>query len=83
MSNIISIANGEPSSLEINADLVMLLEKFLASAQAGDITSMAMAFTNADGSISTRWSGGDQCVTMLAAITMLQHEFAASVVGTT
>lgn len=66
---------GEPASVAGNADLIDQLEELIARAKAGTVTAMGMAFVNSDGSISTRWSGGDQTVPMIAAITMLQHDF--------
>ena len=72
---------GEPSSLANNGDLVEQLEELLERALAGSITAMGMAFVNADGSISTRWSGGDQSIPMIAAVSMLQHEFLAGMGG--
>lgn len=74
MSNVVNLA-GQPASVEYNADLVEQLEELIARARAGTITAMGMAFVNSDGSISTRWSGGDQAVPMIAAVSMLQHEF--------
>lgn len=72
---------GQPAAIAGNADLVDQLEELLARAQAGHITAMAMAFVNIDGSISTRWSGGEQTIPMVAAISMLQHEFLTGVGG--
>lgn len=68
---------GGPASAAGNADLVDQLEELLARARAGTITAMGMAFVNADGTISTRWSGGDQYIPMAAAVSLLQHEFLA------
>ena len=72
--SVVSIYGG-PSSHGVNGDLVEQLEELLDRAKAGSITAMGMAFVNVDGSISTRWSGGDQSIPMIAAISMLQHEF--------
>ena len=72
--SVVSIYGG-PSSHGDNGDLVEQLEELLDRAKAGSITAMGMAFVNVDGSISTRWSGGDQSIPMIAAISMLQHEF--------
>ena len=79
MSNVVNLA-GEPASIADTADLVELLDELLARARAGSITAMGMAFVNGDGSISTRWAGGDQSIPMIAAISMLHHEF-LSVMG--
>lgn len=76
---VVSLWSGEPSSAAGNPDLVEQLEELIARAKAGSITAMGMAFVNADGSIATRWSGGDQTVPMIAAVSMLQHEFLAGV----
>ena len=73
--SVVNLWSGEPSSAEGNPDLVDQLEELLARARAGSITAMGMAFVNADGTIATRWSGGDQAVPMMAAVSMLQHEF--------
>jgi hypothetical protein len=72
--SVVSI-HGGPASIADNGDLVEQLEELLDRAKAGSITAMGMAFVNVDGSISTRWSGGDQSIPMIAAISMLQHEF--------
>lgn len=72
---VVNLWTGEPSSAAGNPDLVDQLEELLARAKSGSITAMGMAFVNVDGSISTRWSGGDQSIPMIAAVSMLQHEF--------
>ena len=72
---------GEPASAAGNPDLVDQLEELLERARAGSITAMGMAFVNADGSVSTRWSGGDQSIPMVAAISMLHHEFMTGMGG--
>jgi len=72
---VVNLWTGEPSSAAGNDDLVEQLEELIARARAGSITAMGMAYVNADGSIATRWSGGDQAVPMIAAVSMLQHEF--------
>lgn len=72
--SVVSIYGG-PASIADNGDLVEQLEELLGRAKSGSITAMGMAFVNVDGSISTRWSGGDQSIPMIAAISMLQHEF--------
>ena len=74
---VVNLWTGEPSSAAGNADLVDQLEELIARAKSGAITAMGMAYVNADGSIATRWSGGDQGVPMMAAVSMLQHEFLA------
>ena len=76
---VVNLWSGEPSSAAGNPDLVEQLEELIARAKAGSITAMGMAFVNADGSIATRWSGGDQTVPMIAAVSMLQHEFLTGV----
>ena len=78
---VVNLHTGLTSSAEGNPDLVGQLEELLARAQSGSITAMGMAFVNNDGSISTRWSGGDQSVPMVAAISMLQHEFLTGMGG--
>ena len=78
---VVNLWSGEPSSAAGNADLVDQLEELLARARAGSITAMGMAFVNADGSIATRWSGGDQSIPMIAAVSMLQHEFLTGMAG--
>ena len=80
MADVVNLY-GEPSSLANNGDLVEQLEELLERARAWSITAMGMAFVNADGSISTRWSGGDQSIPMIAAVSMLQHEFLAGMGG--
>jgi hypothetical protein len=80
VSNVVTLA-GQPASAEYNADLVDQLEELIERARAGTITAMGMAFVNSDGSISTRWSGGDQAVPMIAAVSMLQHEFLTGIGG--
>lgn len=72
---VVNLWTGEPSSAAGNDDLVEQLEELIARARAGSITAMGMAYVNADGSIATCWSGGDQAVPMMAAVSMLQHEF--------
>jgi len=72
---------GETSTAAGNPDLVEQLEELLARVQAGSITAMGMAFVNSDGSVSTRWSGGDQVIPMVAAISMLHHEFLTGMGG--
>ena len=72
---------GEPASAAGNPDLVDQLEELMERARAGSITAMGMAFVNADGSVSTRWSGGDQSIPMVAAISMLHHEFMTGMGG--
>ena len=79
--SVVNLWSGEPSSAEGNPDLVEQLEELLARARAGSITAMGMAFVNSDGSIATRWSGGDQSVPMIAAVSMLQHEFLTGIGG--
>ena len=78
---VINLHNGEPASIAGNDNLIEQLEELLARARAGTITAMGMAFVNVDGTISTRWSGGDQSIPMIAAISMLHHEFLTGMVG--
>ncbi len=78
---VVNLWSGEPSSAAGNPDLVDQLEELLARARSGAITAMGMAFVNADGSIATRWSGGDQSIPMIAAVSMLQHEFLTGLTG--
>lgn len=73
--SVVNLWSGEPASAAGNPDLVDQLEEMLSRARSGQITAMGMAYVNADGSIATRWSGGDQAVPMVAAISLLQHEF--------
>lgn len=80
MSNVLSL-HGEPPSIAGNPDLIDMLEELLARANAGSITAMGVAFVNVDGSVSTRWSGGDQSIPMIAAISMLHHEFLTGMGG--
>lgn len=75
--SVINLWTGEPASAAGNDDLVRQLEEALERAKSGQITAMGMAYVNADGTIATRWSGGDQGVPMMAAVSMLQHEFLA------
>ena len=79
--SVVNLWSGEPASIAGNADLVDQLEELLARAKSGSITAMGMAYVNQDGSIATRWSGGDQAVPMIAAISMLQHEFLSGMGG--
>lgn len=79
--SVVNMWSGEPASVAGNPDLVDQLEELLARAKAGSITAMGMAFVNSDGSIATRWSGGDQSIPMIAAVSMLQHEFLTGVGG--
>lgn len=81
MSEVVNLWTREPASIAGNPDLVEQLEELLGRARSGSITAMAMAFVNADGSVSTRWSGGDQTIPMVAAISMLHHEFLTGVVS--
>lgn len=76
---VVKIRDGLPASVADTSELVDMLEELLARAKAGSITAMGVAFVNADGSVSTRWEGGDQTVPMIAAISMLQHEFLTGV----
>lgn len=78
---VVNMWTGEPASVGGNPDLIDQLEELLARAKAGSITAMGMAFVNADGSIATRWSGGDQSIPMIAAISMLHHEFLTGIGG--
>lgn len=73
--SVVNLWTGGPSSAAGNADLVSQLEELLERARSGQITAMGMAYVNADGTIATRLSGGDQAVPMMAAVSMLQHEF--------
>ena len=73
--SVVNLWTGGPSSAAGNADLVSQLEELLERARSGQITAMGMAYVNADGTIATGWSGGDQAVPMMAAVSMLQHEF--------
>ncbi len=74
---VVNLWTGEPASIADNSELVRQLEEMLERAKAGHITALGMACVNSDGSIATRWSGGDQAVPMMAAVSMLQHEFFA------
>ena len=80
MSNVVSLS-GEPATVAGNDDLVDMLRELLARAESGGITAMGVAFVNMDGSASTRWSGGDQTIPMVAAISILHHEFLTGVGG--
>jgi hypothetical protein len=80
MSSVVNLY-GEPASIAGNHDLVEQLEELLERARAGTITAMGMAFVNSDGSVSTRWSGGDQSIPMIAAVSMLHHEFLTGIGG--
>lgn len=80
MTKVVNLYGGQ-FSMAGNDDLVEQLEELLERARAGLITAMGMAFVNADGSIATRWSGGDQTIPMIAAVSMLQHEFLTGVGG--
>jgi hypothetical protein len=73
--SVVNLWSGEPASVAGNPDLVEQLEEMLSRARSGQITAMSMAYVNADGTIATRWSGGDQAIPMVAAISLLQHEF--------
>lgn len=73
--SVVNLWTGEPSSAAGNPDLIDQLEELLERARAGSITAMGMALVNSDGTIGTRWSGGDQTLPMIAAVAMLQHEF--------
>lgn len=73
--SVVNIHTGQPATIAGNDDLVEQLEELLECARAGSITAMGMALVSVDGSISTRWSGGDQSIPMIAAISMLQHDF--------
>ena len=79
MSEVVNLWTGEPASIAGNPDLVEMLESLLGRAKDGLITAAGVAIVNGDGSIATRWSGGDQTVPMIAAVSMLQHEFLAGV----
>ena len=79
--SVVNLHTGEPASAQGNPDLVEQLEELIARARSGAITAMGMAFVNRDGSVSTRWSGGDQTVPMVAAISMLHHDFLSGVAG--
>lgn len=78
---VVNMWSGEPASIAGNDGLIEDLEELLARAKAGSITAMGMAFVNVDGTVSTRWSGGDQSIPMIAAISMLQHEFLTGIGG--
>ena len=80
--SVVNLWTGGPSSAAGNADLVSQLEELLERARSGQITAMGMAYVNADGTIATRWSGGDQAVPMMAAVSMLQHEFLRGMANT-
>lgn len=80
MSEVVNL-RGEPASIAGNDDLIDQLEELLARAKAGTITAMGFALVNIDGSVGTRWSGGDQTLPMIAAITLLHHEFLTGVSG--
>lgn len=77
MADVVNIWTGEPSSIAGNPDLICQLEELLARARAGSVTAIGFALVNSNGSIGTQWSGGDQAIPMVAAISMLQHEFLA------
>lgn len=81
MAEVVNLWSGEPASVSGNPGLVAMLEEMLDRAKAGHITAMGMAIVNGDGSIATRWSGGDQTLPMIAAVSMLQHEFLSGVGG--
>jgi len=78
---VVHLHTGEPASAESNPDLVECLEGLLERARAGGITAMGMAFVKNDGHVGTLWYGGDQTIPMIAAISMLQHEFLTGIGG--
>ena len=81
MSVVVNIYDGGPASSAGNTDLVEQLEELLERAKSGSITAMGMAIVNSDGSVGTRWSGGDLTIPMIAAISMLHHQFLTGVGG--
>ena len=81
MSVVVNLYDGMPASSAGNADLVEQLEELLERAKAGSITAMGMALVNSDGSVGTRWSGGDLTIPMIAAVSMLHHRFLTRVGG--
>ena len=80
MTSVVNLA-GDPASIAGNPELVEMLRELLARAESGGITAMGVAFVKMDGSVATRWEGGDQTVPMVAAISILHHEFMTGIGG--
>ena len=64
----------------VNASVVSTLQRYLQQAKKGEITSLAVAFVRPNHEIMTAWSSGDGRHQLLAAISMLQFEYARDTV---
>ena len=53
---------------QVRADVLSLLEDLLERAKAGEITGIAVAATNADGSTTQMWSSMDNTGSIIASI---------------
>lgn len=54
-------------------EAIDLLERWLNLAREGQITGLAIARTNADGSHSTTWTASVDAVALIGSVAVLQH----------
>ena len=60
------------------ADAIETLERYLERAKAGEITTVAIAAINTEGSANFSYSQQVSGVSLLGAVTLLQHDLTAA-----
>jgi hypothetical protein len=61
-----------PTGPTVHDDVVALLERVLAKAQAGEVTNIAMAWNPPESGACSCYSTGDGGLYLLSAVTILQ-----------
>jgi hypothetical protein len=65
------------------ADAIETLERYLERAKAGEITAVAIATINTEGAANYTYSEQVSGVSLLGAVTLLQHDLTAALVRET
>lgn len=68
----------KPRPKQVVASVVETLEGMLERARAGDITGLAAATVNYDGSISSTWSETDNFPALLGSVARLEYRLNAN-----
>ena len=61
-------------------DAIRTLERYLEKAKAGEIITVAIAAVNAEGSANWTYSEQMHGVSLLGAVTLMQHDLTAALV---
>ena len=62
------------------ADAIETLERFLERAKAGEVVTVAIAAVNAEGTSTFSYSQQVSGVSLLGAVTLMQHDLTAALI---